>query len=156
MVLAGPVAAAGYPPLAALLLAVGVVILPIEIAVMAYARAFGRATYGQRLSRRTWIWLVPALLVAAVFGSAILMPVDAFIAQVAFSWLPEWYLRPIDFDTASRYSASAWTITLAAYLILNGVAGPIVEELYFRGWLLPRIHRFGRWAPLLNVVLFSL
>jgi hypothetical protein len=156
VVLAGPVAAAGYPPLAALLLAVAAVILPIEMAIMAYARAFGQATYRQPVSRRTWIWLVPALLAAAVLGSAILTPADAYIAQLAFAWLPEWYLRPIDFDAASRYSASAWTITLAAYLILNGVAGPIVEELYFRGWLLPRTHRFGRWAPLLNVVLFSL
>ena len=38
----------------------------------------------------------------------------------------------------------------------NGVLGPVVEELYFRGYLLPRLERFGRWAPLLNVVLFSL
>jgi len=102
------------------------------------------------------MWLVPALLAAAVLGSAILTPADAYIANVAFGWLPEWYLRPIDFDAASRYSASAWTITLTAYLILTGVAGPIVEELYFCGWLLPRMHRFGRWAPLLNVAMFSL
>ena len=42
------------------------------------------------------------------------------------------------------------------YLLLNELAGPIVEELYFRGHLLPRISRLGRWAPLLNVLLFSL
>ena len=36
-----------------------------------------------------------------------------------------------------------------------GFAGPIVEELYFRGYLLPRLTRFGRWAPLLHAVLFS-
>ncbi len=34
--------------------------------------------------------------------------------------------------------------------------GPVVEELYFRGYLLPRMSQFGRWAPLVNVVLFSL
>jgi membrane protease YdiL (CAAX protease family) len=32
----------------------------------------------------------------------------------------------------------------------------VVEELYFRGYLLPRISRFGAWAPLINMVLFSL
>jgi membrane protease YdiL (CAAX protease family) len=36
------------------------------------------------------------------------------------------------------------------------VIGPVVEELYFRGYLLPRIDRFGRGAPVLNAVLFSL
>lgn len=32
----------------------------------------------------------------------------------------------------------------------------MTEELDFRGYLLPRMSQFGRWAPLLNVVLFSL
>lgn len=41
-------------------------------------------------------------------------------------------------------------------LTFNGVVGPVVEELYFRGHLLPRIDRYGRWAPVLNTVLFSL
>jgi uncharacterized protein len=31
-----------------------------------------------------------------------------------------------------------------------------VEEFYFRGYLLPRLSRFGNWAPLINAVLFSL
>lgn len=41
-------------------------------------------------------------------------------------------------------------------MVLNVFAGPMVEELYFRGYLLPRMTRYGRWAPLLNVTLFSL
>ena len=47
-------------------------------------------------------------------------------------------------------------MTLVAFLVLNGLVGPIVEELYFRGYLLPRLDRLGRWAPLVNVSLFSL
>lgn len=47
-------------------------------------------------------------------------------------------------------------MTLAAYLAINGLLGPVVEELYFRGYLLPRMERMGRWAPLVNVTLFSL
>jgi membrane protease YdiL (CAAX protease family) len=31
----------------------------------------------------------------------------------------------------------------------------MTEELYFRGYLLPRIDRYGRWAPVLNTLLFS-
>ena len=27
--------------------------------------------------------------------------------------------------------------------------------MYFRGYLLPRISRFGAWAPVINTVLFS-
>ena len=32
----------------------------------------------------------------------------------------------------------------------------MVEEMYFHGYLLPRISRLGAWAPLVNTVLFSL
>jgi len=46
-----------------------------------------------------------------------------------------------------------WTI-VALSLVLN-VAVPRVEELYFRGYLLPRLGRCGRWAPLVNTALFS-
>jgi hypothetical protein len=31
-----------------------------------------------------------------------------------------------------------------------------VEEMYFRGYLLPRLSRFGAGAPLVNMVLFSI
>ena len=30
------------------------------------------------------------------------------------------------------------------------------EELYFRGYLLPRIDRYGIWAPVLSTFLFSI
>ena len=33
---------------------------------------------------------------------------------------------------------------------------PWVEELYFRGYLLPRISRYGAWAPLLGGLFFAL
>jgi uncharacterized protein len=52
------------------------------------------------------------------------------------------------------YPRQAILVTAICALTLNGVVGPIVEELYFRGHLLPRISRFGRWAPLLNVLFF--
>jgi len=41
-------------------------------------------------------------------------------------------------------------------IIVKAFVGPVVEEMYFRGYLLPRISCFGAWAPLINTVLFSL
>ena len=70
-----------------------------------------------------------------------------------FSWLPDSFFFAEDF---ARYSTTALLITWVFGLVVNAVAGPIVEELYFRGYLLPRISRFGAWAPLVNTVLFSL
>jgi uncharacterized protein len=160
--LAGGIQAAGYPPIAALLVAITVVILPIELAILLLARSRARTAaeplipYRQRMPKSSWAWLVPVLVLAALVGSAIAMFADAAVANGLFSWLPAWYQRPIDLRVVSRYSATAWVVTLAAYMVLNGFVGPIVEELYFRGFLLPRMDRFGRWAPLINVTLFSL
>lgn len=47
-------------------------------------------------------------------------------------------------------------VILAVRFLIDGIANPIVEEMYFRGYLLPRISRLGLWAPLLNAMLFSL
>jgi membrane protease YdiL (CAAX protease family) len=73
--------------------------------------------------------------------------------ESVFSWLPGWFLFAEDF---SRYSTAALLITWTFGLVVNGIAGPVVEEMYFRGYLLPRISRLGAWAPLVNTVLFSL
>lgn len=73
--------------------------------------------------------------------------VDPFVARGVFSWLPAWYLAPIDVGTAHRYSATAWTLMVVAYMVVNGLSASLVEELYFRGWLLPWMARLGRWAP---------
>lgn len=160
--IAGPIDAVGYPPIDALLMAIVIAIIPIEIGILFVAsyraRAAGEPMIPYRKSMRalSWLWLVPTLVLAAVLGSGLLMFVDAAVVRGVFSGLPAWYLRPLDVDVAHHYSATAWTVTFAAYLVLNGLAGPIVEELYFRGWLLPRMDRFGRWAPLLNAALFSL
>jgi len=46
-------------------------------------------------------------------------------------------------------------VTGVGFLAILVILGPLVEELYFRGYLLPRLERFGVWAPLLNVSLFA-
>ncbi len=45
---------------------------------------------------------------------------------------------------------------LVIAFVFNGLVGPITEEFYFRGYLLPRIDRYGVWAPVINTLLFSI
>ena len=108
------------------------------------------------LPLRDWLWLLPALVIVAFIGFGVSMAFEPAVIDSAFGWLPDWFVRPIDIDRIAAYSRDAWLVTLAAFLVLNGFVGPIVEELYFRGYLLPRMDRMGRWAPLVNVSLFSL
>jgi membrane protease YdiL (CAAX protease family) len=39
---------------------------------------------------------------------------------------------------------------------MNGIAAPIIEELYFRGYLMSRLSRFGKWTPIVETGLFTL
>jgi hypothetical protein len=107
------------------------------------------------MGRREWLILAPGLLVAGVVGFGLLALLEAPIRDALFGWLPDWFVSPVPLESVEDYSSSAWIVTLVAYLALNAVIGPVVEELYFRGYLLPRMSQFGRWAPLANGVLFS-
>ena len=153
---------AGFPPIAALLVAIVVVLLPFELGVILRAsrdRPGGIRSvipYRRPLPLRDWLWLVPVLIVAEFVGFGLSMAIEPTVINNLFGWLPDWFVRPIDPDLVGTYSRGAWLVTLAAYLVLNGFVGPIVEELYFRGYLLPRMAWMGRWAPLVNASLFSL
>jgi len=73
----------------------------------------------------------------------------------SLSWLPRWLENPLPFIDQGPYSPLVTTITFGVALFSSGVIAPIIEELYFRGFLLPRIDRLGVWAVLLNVSLFA-
>jgi membrane protease YdiL (CAAX protease family) len=79
-------------------------------------------------------------------------PIDAIITKKFLSWLPSWYTVQ-DF---SDYAKDKIVITLILNLVLNGFLAPYVEELYFRGYLLARMQNFGKYAFVVNTILFSL
>ncbi|MGE5508389.1 MAG: lysostaphin resistance A-like protein [Chitinophagales bacterium] len=154
---------AGYPSLFTLLLAVLVVLVPFELGYLLHEgrRLNGRwslrgvVLYREPVPRWQYFLLVPILLFWAAFVfTVVTKPIDSFLIAKLFPWLPSWFqLAKLDFG---RYSGAVLKVTLLMNLALNGVLGPLVEELYFRGYLLPRISRFRWGAPLLNVALFSL
>lgn len=162
--LTGPLALRlGYPALAALLVGV-IVLVVVELGWLLYE---GRRRNG-RLSLRGIVvyrepmpgWqlavYVALLLVWGFLWFGLLAPLDTWLMDNVFGWLPDWMPAARLIAHAPQVTPTALWVTLGLLLVLNGVVGPVVEELYFRGYLLPRIDRLGAWAPLVNVVLFSL
>ena len=47
-------------------------------------------------------------------------------------------------------------IVLILAIVGIGIGVPIVEELYFRGYLMSRISRFSTWASVITVALWAL
>jgi membrane protease YdiL (CAAX protease family) len=155
----------GAPSFLALLLAIAFVLIPFELGYLLYQ---GKQSDGE-LSLRGIVlyrqpmpwWQYIVLAIPLFLWSGLVMMVvspvfDSFFIDNLFSWLHDWFFVA-DFEGRLKdYTRSILFLTAALNLLLNGLAAPIVEELYFRGYLLPRMVRLGRWAPLVNSLLFSL
>lgn len=161
--LVSPVTRAGFPPLLALLIATLVGFVPVELGHMLLQgkKLTGRwslrgvVLYERRGTWRRYALLVPAIVVLSIAAYALAAPLDRIWGHALFPWLPSWYMYS-DLSSYARFSRGALLVTFSFRLLLDGVIAPVTEELYFRGYLLPRISRFGWGAPFLNCFLFSL
>lgn len=153
----------GYPPILAFILAVLLVDIPLQLGIMYYQgkKLNGRySLQGIVLYREKTPWLQFLIIflagVVLLFGlSTLAIPINGFLSQQLFSWLPDWMFMN-DAGQYEAYSPSTLLVTFTLFLIVTGVALPWVEELYFRGFLMPRISRFKAWTPIFSALLFAL
>jgi uncharacterized protein len=112
----------------------------------------GVVLYRKRIPWWQYLVFVPIVVVsAAIFP--LLEPVTNYISDSLFSWWPEMYHMPYDLR---GYSPSMIIATLIFNFLIVALLAPIAEELYFRGYLLPRLSRFGFWAVPIHTTLFGL
>src|SRR5215207_4520008 len=84
----------GFPPVMAVYLAILFVLIPFELGYLIYqARKNGTSLgnivlYRQPVPRRQFVLLVVALFVWGFIVSALLIPVDSFVKENLFFWLP--------------------------------------------------------------------
>lgn len=153
----------GYPPLLAFLVAILLVDIPFMLAVMYYEgnKLNGRFSLeGVVVYRQKASWVTFALVFVGAFVVIYILvllvsPISELMMNSLFLWLPEWFFleEQTQYET---YARNTLIVVFALQLIVTGVVLPWVEELYFRGYLLPRISRFGIWAPLLGGLFFGL
>lgn len=153
----------GYPPLLAFLLAILLIDIPVLLGIMF---SEGRNQNGKLslegivLYRAKLPWGTFALIFIGAFVGVYLLimlvtPINAFLTERLFSGLPKWMFL----EEQSQYLAFArniLAITFTFQLVLTGIALPWIEELYFRGYLLPRISRYKWWAPVIGGLFFGL
>jgi membrane protease YdiL (CAAX protease family) len=162
VVLAGPILAAGAPRTLAFFAAVVVAGLPCMLAVLFCAR--GRGASGgptglpvvrNRASMPLWQYValyVPLLALAFGFLFAT-APLNQMLAEKVFFWLPD-YLQP-EWQPPAPPARALILLVLVLQVVIDGVVAPVMEEVYFRGYLLPRMGYLGGWAPAVNALLFA-
>ncbi len=146
----------GYPSIFALMLAIAFVIVPIELGYLLHKgkQKNGRYTLKGIISYRQpisiWQYLFSSLLVFIVVGLifTVMKPVDGFLQEKLFSWVPK-----LESGLDGNYSKTHLIITYITMVIFGVIIGPLVEELYFRGYLLPRMT--GKFSNLSHSLLFA-
>lgn len=104
---------------------------------------------------KTIVWSLPLFAWIAVVWYVIKPPINGFFIEHFFRWMPAYFFDEYFLKNLNQYSP-AMLGTLGVLFTLSTSFGGAVEELYFRGYLLPRMESLGSWAPLVNSVLFSL
>ncbi|WP_280182908.1 CPBP family intramembrane glutamic endopeptidase [Nocardia cyriacigeorgica] len=160
------VAAIGFPAFLGWAIALCLVLIPILSGLLWLGRRRnGRVSLrgvlrytGRPVPRAKLVAMIVALIAWMMVVGIALAPLNNFCKGL-FTWLP--YANTggsgnnnyLDLD---GYSYSTLLTTMVICLPLTGIALPLIEELYFRGFLLPRIAHLGGWAPVCNTVLFAL
>lgn len=148
----------------ALLVTIPVCLVPIEIGVMLLwsARVTGRRSllatigYRQRGTMVDYVVLPFVLFICWGVLSILVAPISLYLETHLSVWLPEWTTQESLIDGLLSSSLTQRSITLGLAVLLSGFVAPVVEELYFRGFLLTRMERWGWAAPVVNSLLFAM
>jgi len=143
------------------------ILFPIELGVVLRASKNKYGSYSLKsafANQKKMSWWKILIYGVVLFGfaglmSAIIVPVETMLtAPLAdkFTQSIPAYFDWNNMDYLQQYPKNILLITGVVFFVLNVIVGPIVEELFFRGYLTSQLSRFGIWAPVIVTVLFSL
>ena len=139
-----------------ILLAFAIGLVPIELGTLKYyankenKKLSDLIKYKNKTSIKI---LIPSILLLFIHAVIIMNLLPKYEKQIwkIFEFIPDWFME----ESTNIMDIKYLGLVLVLGLLLDGLIVPIVEEVYFRGFLLPRMQIFGKAAPLLNVILFS-
>ena len=103
-------------------------------------------------------WYLTAGLAVLLWGTvmigAVAPAIEAAVVEPYFGWLPEWFVMTMDPAATFAQPRGVLVMLWILSLLMALVAGSS-QELYFRGFLLPRMAHLGGVAPFLNAGLFA-
>jgi uncharacterized protein len=166
-VLVGPLVQEAIPSLLLFFLLAALILFPIQLWVILSASKKGYGRYSLESAfydHQELSWWKIALYGSLLWGlagilSVTIAPLEAMLFSPITERLSQIVPAYFDWTTTDylqQYSRNVLVLTAVMYFLMNGLAGPIVEELFFRGYLTAGIRRYGIYAPILVTVLFSL
>lgn len=156
----------GIPPLLALAATILVAEVPLSWWIMRRVTrsetggAFDlNVTFPWRAAIPWWQYLViglPLIIFGMIVIGAVTPAISSLIRSALELNIPAWFLlEPDPAMFAGMNQQMLITMWLSSLIIFAGVGG-ITQELYARGFLLPRTQTLGHLAPLFNAVIFAI
>ena len=148
----------GFPFILSLFIAIAFGLIPCELSILFIAAKRKGGSVRDIIGNtertpalRMCLWVLLLLTINGIAFATI--PQLEQPLWTMFSQVPDW--ARISIEAVKSHPEFLYP-TIILGLLMNGFLGPIVEEIYFRGYLLPRMGKLGKSAPLINTVLFSL
>lgn len=138
------------------------VLCPLELGILLYLSKRNIGTYHflslipwkEKANLKEYFIFILVMAIWAILISILFDPFEIFVRDTVFSFVPTKLVLGkydvLDFPKSTMVFIGIFGI------IANGLMAPIVEELYFRGYLLPRINLSMKKAVCFNAALFSL
>lgn len=150
----------GHPRVITLGISAVFSIIPVELGILFYTakKEHGSFKLSEILGLKSKLTIKEFVLYTIlmfIIGGALLIvlqPVADFLLKTVFSWIPGWYNFVQDMSLFGK--ADILIAALISFFILTIVV-PVVEEFYFRGFLMERMKWMGLYSVLLNVFLYS-
>ncbi|WP_431027028.1 lysostaphin resistance A-like protein [Lysinibacillus sp. LZ02] len=149
-----------YPKLVILGLAGIVSIIPLELGYLFYVAKKEVGSFNiikilglqSKINVKEYIFYTVSLFMVVGILMTALRPLSNYILNTVFSWMPSSYNYVQDMSLFDRHFI---IISLLVSFFFFTLILPIIEELYFRGYLLARMKWMGKYSVILNVILFS-
>ncbi|WP_160684417.1 CPBP family intramembrane glutamic endopeptidase [Clostridium sp. C2-6-12] len=134
--------------------------IPIELGYLFYVAKKEEGTFnifkilGLKGTLKFKVFILYSLLSLIVGGILLIAvkPLENYLLKTVFCWIPSWYNFVQDM---SLFSKKYIIIAILVNFFILTLIVPIIEELYFRGFLLARMKWMGKYSVLFNVILFS-
>jgi membrane protease YdiL (CAAX protease family) len=147
----------------ALLITIPACLAPVEIGVMLLwnARSTGTVSLSEAIAYRRKgtavdyvLWPLLLFLFWGVLSIPV-SPISQYLETHLSAWLPVWATQEALINGVISCPPIQRNLTLLLAVLFSGIVAPVVEELYFRGFLLPRMEHWGWAAPVVNSLLFA-
>lgn len=149
----------GLPAAFSLCLAIPFILIPTQLLILfvhGYRKNNSLSLKGvvfyqeKTLIKNYFIYGISIVLWSGLIFGLFQKPIALFFKDNIVSFLPQWMLL-----NEFGGSHSVLLITVILIMVFGNILGPVVEEFYFRGFLLPRIKSSDSGKILINSVLFA-